>query len=136
MQKYKKQAFTLVELIVVITILAILGTIAFINLSGYSSGARDSKRVSDINNIIKKIGIEEIKGEVVTNFISDQATNAVTINSIATNAIQGTPNFTKLKEDGNSFKDPATSGNYVLSYAKGGTSTGAYKFTQISTINE
>jgi prepilin-type N-terminal cleavage/methylation domain-containing protein len=40
--------FTLIELIVVITILAILGTIAFISLQGYSADARNSKRLQDI----------------------------------------------------------------------------------------
>jgi len=49
--KNKIQAFTLVELIVVITILAILWTIAFISLQWYASQARDSKRLSDIQNI-------------------------------------------------------------------------------------
>ena len=47
----QKQAFTLVELIVVITILAILWTIAFISLQWYSKDARDSIRISDISNI-------------------------------------------------------------------------------------
>ena len=46
-----KKAFTLVELIVVITILAILGTIAFISLQWYSRDARDSTRISDISAI-------------------------------------------------------------------------------------
>ena len=46
-----KSWFTLVELIVVITILAILWTIAFISLQWYSSQARDSKRIADIQNI-------------------------------------------------------------------------------------
>ena len=50
-----KKAFTLVELIVVITILAILWTIAFISLQWYSKQARDSKRISDINNIKKSL---------------------------------------------------------------------------------
>ncbi len=50
-----KQAFTLVELIVVITILAILWTIAFISLQWYSAQARDSKRLSDISNIKKSV---------------------------------------------------------------------------------
>jgi len=54
--KNKKQAFTLVELIVVITILAILWTIAFISLQGYSKEARDSVRISDIKNI--ELGLE------------------------------------------------------------------------------
>ena len=43
--------FTLVELIVVITILTILSTIAFLSYSTYNSSARDSSRLSDMNNI-------------------------------------------------------------------------------------
>jgi len=45
MKKYT-QAFTLVELIVVITILAILGTIGFISLQGYAVVARDTTRIT------------------------------------------------------------------------------------------
>lgn len=44
------KAFTLVELIVVITILAILWTIAFITLQWYSKDARDSVRITDIKS--------------------------------------------------------------------------------------
>ena len=47
---YKKQAFTLVELIVVIIILAILWTIAFISLQWYSRDSRNAVRISDISN--------------------------------------------------------------------------------------
>jgi prepilin-type N-terminal cleavage/methylation domain-containing protein len=46
-----KQAFTLVELIVVITIIAILWTIAFISLQWYSISARDSVRISDMSKM-------------------------------------------------------------------------------------
>ena len=45
----QKKAFTLVELIVVITILAILWTIAFISLQWYSRDSRDSVRISDMS---------------------------------------------------------------------------------------
>ena len=48
---YNRIAFTLVELIVVITILAILWTIAFISLQWYSSQSRDSVRISDISSM-------------------------------------------------------------------------------------
>ena len=51
MKQKNKSWFTLVELIVVITILAILWTIAFISLQWYSRTARDSIRVTDIKNI-------------------------------------------------------------------------------------
>jgi type II secretory pathway pseudopilin PulG len=46
-----KSWFTLVELIVVITILAILWTIAFISMSWYSKSSRDSVRISDVSNM-------------------------------------------------------------------------------------
>ncbi|MDD2907239.1 MAG: leucine-rich repeat domain-containing protein [Candidatus Gracilibacteria bacterium] len=135
--KKNNKAFTLVELIVVITILAILGTIAFINLQGYSTSARDGKRVSDINNIMKKIGIESSKGTSLSTLITTTKTNSgLTINGQVGSSIQGTANFLALKEDGNSFKDPVTKGDYVLSYSVGGTGTGAYKFNQVSTVNE
>jgi len=55
------RAFTLVELIVVITILAILWTIAFISLQWYSRDARDSVRVTDLNNIKKSAELIRIK---------------------------------------------------------------------------
>jgi len=60
MFKQNKQAFTLVELIVVITILAILWTIAFISLQWYSASARDSRRISDISNIKKSLELFSI----------------------------------------------------------------------------
>ncbi|MDD2907973.1 MAG: type II secretion system protein [Candidatus Gracilibacteria bacterium] len=136
MKNLKNKAFTLVELIVVITILAILGTIAFINLQGYSSGARDSKRLSDITNILKKIAVEETKGLSILTLVDNQSTSTGKINNLVVNLIQGTTNFADLKEDGSKFKDPITKGDYILGYSKGGTGTGAYKFVQIATINE
>ena len=51
MKNFQKKAFTLVELIVVITILAILWTIGFISLQNYTTYARDSVRISDLNTI-------------------------------------------------------------------------------------
>ena len=47
--------FTLVELIVVITILAILSTVAFVSLQWYGRSARDSARISDIRLIEKAL---------------------------------------------------------------------------------
>jgi len=54
-------AFTLVELIVVITILAILWTIAFISLQWYSRDARDSVRKTDLASISKQLELMLVK---------------------------------------------------------------------------
>ena len=59
------KAFTLVELIVVITILAILWTIAFISLQGYSANARDSVRISNLTNMDKWLSIVQVKDWVL-----------------------------------------------------------------------
>lgn len=59
--KYKKKAFTLVELIVVITILAILGTVSFVSVQGYSQAARNSLRLDNVSKIATVI--ENFKNE-------------------------------------------------------------------------
>jgi len=46
-----KLAFTLVELIVVITIVWILSTVGFVSYSGYLTGARDSNRFSQLTKL-------------------------------------------------------------------------------------
>jgi len=53
--KLRKSAFTLVELIVVTTILAILWTIWFVSFQWYSTSARDSVRVSDLKTISRAL---------------------------------------------------------------------------------
>lgn len=60
-QQIIKAAFTLVELIVVITILAILWTIGFLSFQGYSISARDSARISDISTISKSLELFKIR---------------------------------------------------------------------------
>ena len=61
MFKLKYKAFTLVELIVVITILAILWTIAFISLQWHSQSARNSTRISDIKSLEKMFSFYELR---------------------------------------------------------------------------
>lgn len=58
-----KKAFTLIELIVVITILAILGTLAFVSFQWYYSEARDAIRVNDLKSIHKSLSLYKIEGK-------------------------------------------------------------------------
>ena len=52
-----KHAFTLIELIVSITILAVLATIAFLSFGWHTSNARNSTRIADIKTIDKAFSL-------------------------------------------------------------------------------
>lgn len=139
--KNKIKAFTLVELIVVITILAILGTIAFISLQWYSAWARDSKRVSNINELIKNVNIKALKWTWLETIIvnwnwpwttaTDISSNLRINNTWAILAEQWAINFLAIQEDGSKFKDNWN--DYRFSYALGWSGSWTYKFLQIAT---
>ena len=134
-----KKAFTLVELIVVITILAILSTIGFISLSWYSKEARDAKRISDANNLLTKINIEQTRGSFLWDLIEDTSKVTLKILSNDNPDVQTfwKANFENLKEDWEDFKDPSDETiDYPLAYVIWWTWSWAYKFFQAATINE
>ena len=56
-----KKGFTLVELIVSITILAILWTIAIISFQWYTKNSRDSVRIADVNNLQTWLELFQVK---------------------------------------------------------------------------
>ncbi|MDR0772016.1 MAG: prepilin-type N-terminal cleavage/methylation domain-containing protein [Candidatus Peribacteria bacterium] len=67
------KAFTLVELIVVIIILAILTAISFLSISNYLATTRDAKRLSDLTELYKKIEIKkEFSG--IENLLNETST--------------------------------------------------------------
>ena len=127
MKNTKKQAFTLVELIVVITILAILGTIAFISLQGYSQDAKNSKVTSDIASIAKKITLRTTDvrdSTTLPKLLSGSTANAMTGVTVASWSTltkwdwydAWTINFAELQESPDKFKDPEGN-SYIFAYA-------------------
>lgn len=56
-----RKAFTVPELLVAITIVTVLGTIAFFAFAGYVSNSRDSVRISDIANLKKVLSIFQVE---------------------------------------------------------------------------
>ena len=69
-----KKWFTLVELIIVVVIIAILATIAFLTLWDYPMQARDVKRLTDKNNIEKALEIYKAKKWEYPKFDEEDAT--------------------------------------------------------------
>lgn len=140
MRNNVQKAFTLVELIVVITILAILGTIAFLSLQWYSADARNSKRSSDTSNIQGAIVTAQTKGSNIMSFITANTSNQFTgaLTSIGwTGTIVGTdytawsPNYVALWLKAADFKDPGGQ-NYVI----GVTTKANWKFEIASSTEQ
>ncbi len=65
LKKVGKKAFTLIELIVVISILSILWTIGYLSFSWYSKDARDTTRASDVKQIENSVLLSLTKRWVV-----------------------------------------------------------------------
>lgn len=119
--KNLKSGFTLVELIVVITILAILGTIAFISLQWYSADARNSKRTSDLNSITSVIKSQLTQGQSYMAFITTVVDNQSNLRQISGTAATilteynaGTINYTALPVKASDFQDPTNNAPYVI----------------------
>lgn len=128
----QNKGFTLVELIVVITILAILGTIAFISLQGYSTDAKNSKVTSDLKNIASALEAKRTQSSTTlasflnndlsaNNSVSGTFGSGVTL-AAGTNYGVGNMSFTTLGQNGSDFKDPnGGNADYLFAY---GTVTG------------
>lgn len=134
----KRIAFSLVELIVVITILLILWTIAFISLQWFSKEARDAKRISDIRSLYDKIMIENAKWQDLSELIinTTQTTYQILWASWKTINTFWEINFAKLNENQKSFQDPSNWINYPIAFAEWHNWTEWYLFIQLATINE
>lgn len=120
------KGFTLVELIVVITILVILGTIAFLNLGGISGSARDAQRTSDIKQINDQIMITQAKistpytnmvsgtGNSLTGSTNIAGTGVATILADVNKYAAGNINYAVLGIDQNKFQDPSDKVAYKI----------------------
>lgn len=104
--------FTLVELIVVITILVILGTIAFVNMRGFSASARDSARIENLANLKKGLDIYRTKN-------GTYPMPEGPLNILASGSIIGYQGFAKDRMAGlvnlsaGGTKDPSDAGMYT-----------------------
>jgi prepilin-type N-terminal cleavage/methylation domain-containing protein len=61
MKLQSQKAFTLVELLVVITLLAILATLAIVAFTSKVADSRDGKRQTDLNEIVNVLELYQVE---------------------------------------------------------------------------
>lgn len=138
--------FTLVELVVVITILAILGTVALLSFRGYSGDARNSKRITDLNSIKNNVTEQITAWQKMLNFVTSVGENRLNSTPIiagltpvnGTDYEAGTVNYPTIGMVGEDFSDPTTNGAYVIGVStkyKGGAYQVAAKMDPVDDAN-
>lgn len=110
--KKTKQAFTLVELIIVITILAILATIWFVSMWNYLTSSRDSTRLTDMKSIYDAMSVYTVRtGE--TPFPDSDKLEVKNGSSILTYQWYVWDTVFRLIQLNNGWVDPKDKKNYV-----------------------
>ncbi len=108
------RAFTLIELIVVITILAVLGAIWYISLLWYAQNARNSSRVHDIRLIDKAMSLLIVTDSVYP--LPDNPTSITYSGALAwTQGTFSTWALIQVSSLSVAPKDPLTGGDYSYS---------------------
>ncbi len=129
-QAKNTKGFTLVELIVVITILAILATIGFLSLQGYTSDAKETKTLANLRTVASSLVNESaVTGNSFGYYVST-GTNAmasgtyqvygstgVALNS--GNYVAGKLDAAKLRIDGSKFFDKKATGGATEAFRVG-----------------
>jgi len=136
------RGFTLVELIVVITILVILGTIAFLNMGSFSASARDSQRTSDLNQINSQIMTVQAKQGIAYSTLVTTNTSSLKVldasisgntGSVTANSYSaGDLNYGAIGIDSAKFQDPISKVPYKI----GQTTLGGGAYEISATMEE
>lgn len=95
----RKSGFTIIELLVVISIIGLLASIVVVALVGPRSDARDTKRIADLNNIRTALELYYNKYDYYPPSPCGHNCNGYYYSTSGDNWIPGLEEFTKLSKD-------------------------------------
>jgi prepilin-type N-terminal cleavage/methylation domain-containing protein len=110
--KNKSKGFTLIEMLIVITIIALLASLILVGMGGARAKTRDSRRVADLHNIMNALELYYAKNGVYPEGTYSSSTSWDTFRTILTGAGIGVSRVPQ---------DPLNNTTYYYQY--GGTTT-------------
>ena len=129
----KSRGFTLIELMVAIAIIAILAAIGLVVYSGVSRAARDSKRVSDINEYKKALEQFHLANNRYLDPVSFGAEGGVISPPSLNNVFNELPSYFA---SGAVPTDPINSGTYLYRYFTDNTSCSSPKYVMCTVLED
>ena len=106
--KKSTNGFTIVELLIVIVVIAILAAIVIVAYTGMSKKANDSKRLSDIDTIVKALEVYKLKNG---DYPAAQSTPNASSWETSTNGTTNTDFLSALRTNGTIGTVPVDPGN-------------------------
>jgi len=133
-QLIKRHAFTLVELLVVISIIGLLSTIAISSMSSARARSRDAKRIADLKAV--RVALEAYAIDNGAYPTCGQA--CATYCDCTTVGWGGSFSALEIKPNymGNLPTDPIANATYGYFYARGYKPSGSCSFTNTNTAND
>jgi prepilin-type N-terminal cleavage/methylation domain-containing protein len=123
-----KRAFTLIELMVTVAIIAILTGVAAISYQGVRQRARDAQRSNDLNQL--KISLTSYYQAQIPQAYPISTTKVTLNDTTDVLATALKPNFVR-----NIALDPLNTGNYVYKYQSNSTGTDYTLFATLENVN-
>jgi len=111
MKKFRK-GFTLIEMLIVITIIALLASLILVGMGGARAKTRDARRIADLHNVMNALELYYAKEGVYPEGTYSSDTSWETFKTILTGAGIGVSRMPK---------DPLNDSTYYYQY--GGTTT-------------
>jgi len=111
-----KKGFTLIEMLIVITIIALLASLILVGMGGARAKARDARRIADLHNVMNALELYYAKNGIYPVGTYNSSASWDTFRTVLTTAVIGVNQVPKdpLNDATRYYRYGGTTTDYVL----------------------